>query len=31
LVEAGFEVSQVIAEKMWGLPVEILVGETKQS
>jgi demethylmenaquinone methyltransferase/2-methoxy-6-polyprenyl-1,4-benzoquinol methylase len=26
LLEAGFSIDQVIAEKMWGLPVEIIVG-----
>jgi demethylmenaquinone methyltransferase/2-methoxy-6-polyprenyl-1,4-benzoquinol methylase len=28
LREASFEISEVIAEKMWGLPVEIVIGET---
>jgi demethylmenaquinone methyltransferase/2-methoxy-6-polyprenyl-1,4-benzoquinol methylase len=28
LEEAGFGITKVIAEKMWGLPVEIVIGET---
>ncbi len=27
LQEAGFEIDEMIAEKMWGLPVEIIVGK----
>jgi ubiquinone/menaquinone biosynthesis C-methylase UbiE len=27
LQEAGFEIAQIITEKMWGLPVEIIVGK----
>jgi len=27
LQEAGFEITQLITEKMWGLPVEIIVGK----
>jgi demethylmenaquinone methyltransferase/2-methoxy-6-polyprenyl-1,4-benzoquinol methylase len=25
--DAGFEIAEVISEKMWGLPVEIIVGK----
>jgi hypothetical protein len=25
--EAGFEIGEVISEKMWGLPLEIIVGK----
>jgi hypothetical protein len=25
--EAGFDIVEVISEKMWGLPVEIIVGK----
>ena len=27
LREAGFAIAEVISEKMWGLPVEIIVGK----
>jgi demethylmenaquinone methyltransferase/2-methoxy-6-polyprenyl-1,4-benzoquinol methylase len=31
LVEVGFEISNVITEKMWGLSVEIVVGKKCQN
>jgi demethylmenaquinone methyltransferase/2-methoxy-6-polyprenyl-1,4-benzoquinol methylase len=31
LEEADFEITNMIKEKMWGLPVEILVAKTTQS